>query len=260
MRLACTILAHRLPRQLASLLSVLRSPRVHIYLHIDRREPVAFARRVTRWGWPGMVGASLDALARDLATAGRLARSSVARILPCAPSKRSWSTPRPRTTAATSRASGCRPRAGASGGATVRTSTNEFFFQSILRDRIHRPVRGCQRFNAVHGLARGASHPRTLTAEDLPAMLASGKLFARKLDAAVDSTVMDAWPKTRGQVGRPMTIARARGKQAHAVRVNRTVGRAYAKSSYQHERLQARLPVSRAERPPVPRSTTASSP
>jgi hypothetical protein len=33
---------------------------------------------------------------------------------------------------------------------------------------------------------RAASHPRALGPDDLPAMLASGKPFARKLDAAAD--------------------------------------------------------------------------
>ena len=41
MKLACIVLAHRLPGQLASLLSALRHPQVRIYLHIDRRKPLA---------------------------------------------------------------------------------------------------------------------------------------------------------------------------------------------------------------------------
>jgi hypothetical protein len=36
----------------------------------------------------------------------------------------------------------------------------------------------------------GASHPRTLTAADLPEMIESGHLFARKFDSAVDGAVL----------------------------------------------------------------------
>lgn len=38
------------------------------------------------------------------------------------------------------------------------------------------------------------SHPRILTADDLPAMAASGKPFARKFDVDVDAAVVDALP------------------------------------------------------------------
>lgn len=38
---------------------------------------------------------------------------------------------------------------------------------------------------------RGSPHPNTLTAADLPAIRASGKMFARKFDAEVDGTVLD---------------------------------------------------------------------
>jgi hypothetical protein len=38
---------------------------------------------------------------------------------------------------------------------------------------------------------RGSPHPNTLTMADLPAMRASGKLFARKFDEDIDPTVLD---------------------------------------------------------------------
>lgn len=78
MRLACIVLAHRGPEQLAALLAALRHPRVSIYLHLDRRARLkpytrAFAaagvpditmlpRRVGRWGGLEIVDAALSGL------------------------------------------------------------------------------------------------------------------------------------------------------------------------------------------------------
>jgi Core-2/I-Branching enzyme len=80
MKLACIILAHRQPAQLAQLLAVLRHPSVNVYLHVDRRanerafrrafaeadtdESVFLRRRTTRWGGIELVDASVDGLAR----------------------------------------------------------------------------------------------------------------------------------------------------------------------------------------------------
>ncbi len=65
------------------------------------------------------------------------------------------------------------------------------FFQSILLGTEftsrHEIVNDAQRF-AIW--PEGSSHPRTLTMDDLPAMLESEKLFARKFDASVDSAVL----------------------------------------------------------------------
>jgi hypothetical protein len=83
MKLACILLAHRSPQQLAQLLSVLRHPDVRFYLHVDSRvsQPpftraladlklpgvVPLRRRPSRWGGIEMVDASLDGLARGAA-------------------------------------------------------------------------------------------------------------------------------------------------------------------------------------------------
>ena len=68
---------------------------------------------------------------------------------------------------------------------------DELFFQSILLGTEftgrYEVVNDSMRFMAWPG---GASHPRTLTSADLPVMLASEKLFARKFDPAVDGTVI----------------------------------------------------------------------
>jgi hypothetical protein len=83
MQLACIVLAHRGPEQLALLLSVLRHPQVRVYLHLDRRVPleplsraladagirdaVLLPRRATRWGGADLVDAALDGLSRGVA-------------------------------------------------------------------------------------------------------------------------------------------------------------------------------------------------
>ena len=45
MKLACIVLAHHLPNQLALLLSALRHPQLQVYLHIDRRKSLGPFRR-----------------------------------------------------------------------------------------------------------------------------------------------------------------------------------------------------------------------
>jgi hypothetical protein len=68
---------------------------------------------------------------------------------------------------------------------------DELFFQSILlgtgfADR-HEVVNDSLRFMRWPD---GESHPRILTMDDLPAMVTSRDLFARKFDAAVDRNVL----------------------------------------------------------------------
>ena len=64
----------------------------------------------------------------------------------------------------------------------------ELFFHSILAgtDFAYEVVNDCLRFNAWDGM-----RARVLTTDDLPAMLESNKLFARKFDGDVDATVLD---------------------------------------------------------------------
>lgn len=80
---ACIVLAYHLPRQLASLLGALRHPEIRLYLHIDRRKPLApFQRALTksglthvgllprhpsRWGSAQCVDAALEGLAAGVA-------------------------------------------------------------------------------------------------------------------------------------------------------------------------------------------------
>ena len=82
MRLGCVVLAHALPGQLASLLSILQHPQVRLYLHIDRRKPIApfrraleeagvdnlslLPRRASPWGSIDVVDAELDGLAASV--------------------------------------------------------------------------------------------------------------------------------------------------------------------------------------------------
>ena len=79
-RVACIVFAHRAPKQLALLLSSLRSAEIRHYLHVDARvdfNPFArvldeqgladltlLDRRATRWGGIELVDAALDGLAR----------------------------------------------------------------------------------------------------------------------------------------------------------------------------------------------------
>jgi hypothetical protein len=69
--------------------------------------------------------------------------------------------------------------------------TEEIFFQSALvgagfegRDDLVNDNLRFMRWPA------GQSHPRVLGVDDLPAMLASGKLFARKFDPGTDAEVL----------------------------------------------------------------------
>jgi hypothetical protein len=295
MKLACIMLAHHLPEQLASLLPALRHPRVRVYLHIDRRKSMApFAealaetdmeglsllpRRTTRWGGPELVDVSLDGLSRGvtdgcqyfvLLSGQDFPLRPIEEILEFAeaagdrsyvesfalPSSRWRFGGRDRTDFYSydllGRRETCIPRGedtsffnwrGRLLNAALRLRTalkpprrfppylrpfggsqwwnlsraaadyvlrfldehpdyrtyhhytlapDELFFQSILLGTgftgRYEVVNDSLRFMAWPG---DASHPRTLTAEDLPAMLASEKLFARKFDEAVDGTIME---------------------------------------------------------------------
>jgi hypothetical protein len=72
---------------------------------------------------------------------------------------------------------------------------DEIFFQSILLgtsfSETHRIVNDPLRFMIWPA---GSYHPRTLGAEDVPDMLASGKPFARKFDFEADRSVLQALP------------------------------------------------------------------
>jgi hypothetical protein len=67
---------------------------------------------------------------------------------------------------------------------------DELFFQTVLMSS---PLAGTVDNELLHYLdwSSGSAHPATLTAADLPRLRASGKLFARKFDAAVDSEILD---------------------------------------------------------------------
>jgi hypothetical protein len=67
---------------------------------------------------------------------------------------------------------------------------DEFIFATVLYNS---PFRDNIRESLVYVDWRGQTqgHPRVLTSKDLPEMLASGKLFARKVDMAVDGTLFD---------------------------------------------------------------------
>ncbi len=83
MKLACIVLAHHLPLQLASLLAALRHPQVRLYVHIDRtkalapftrafaeaglRDLVLLPRHASLWGSVGCVDAELEGLAAGVA-------------------------------------------------------------------------------------------------------------------------------------------------------------------------------------------------
>jgi hypothetical protein len=83
MKLACIVLAHHLPQQLAQLVSALRHPWIQVYVHIDRRKSLApftraFAetgssdlvllpRHKSWWSSPGTLDAALEGLVAGVA-------------------------------------------------------------------------------------------------------------------------------------------------------------------------------------------------
>jgi hypothetical protein len=82
LKLACIVLAHHRPDQLGLLLSALRHPRANVYLHVDRRAPLApfaraasdagvgdvvpLARHACDWGSAQLVDAELEGLIRGV--------------------------------------------------------------------------------------------------------------------------------------------------------------------------------------------------
>jgi hypothetical protein len=293
--LACIVLAHRAPQQLAVLLSALRHPDVRVYVHLDRRIPldpfsealgtvgpgavVLLPRYDGRWGGLGIVDAALSGLAQSVADGcdffvllsgqdfplrpmGEIvefareagSRSYVENFGLPAPHWRFGGSDRTDfyTYDLLGRRETCIPRGqdasflnwkgwilnqllrmrtalkpprrfppyvrpfgGSQWWNLSRVAADyilgfldehpdyrryhehtilpdEMFFQSILlgteftnRQEV---VNDGQRFAIWPD---GASHPRTLTTVDLPAILESKKLFARKFDAAVDDTVLE---------------------------------------------------------------------
>jgi len=69
---------------------------------------------------------------------------------------------------------------------------DEMFFQTVL---MNSPLRGSVVNHPLHytkwDAAKSYAHPVTLTASDLPSVLSSGALFARKFDPAIDCEVLD---------------------------------------------------------------------
>jgi core-2/I-Branching enzyme len=67
---------------------------------------------------------------------------------------------------------------------------DEIFFQTVL---LNGPLAETVENEIVHYIdwSAGSAHPATLGVGDLPKLRASGKLFARKFDASVDSKILD---------------------------------------------------------------------
>lgn len=67
---------------------------------------------------------------------------------------------------------------------------DETFFQTVL---LSSPLAGTVDKELLHyqDWSSGSAHPATLGAADLPQLRASGKLFARKFDAELDSEILD---------------------------------------------------------------------
>ena len=67
---------------------------------------------------------------------------------------------------------------------------DELFFQTIM---LSTPLADSVENGVLHYMdwSDGSAHPAILRAADLPKLKASGKLFARKFDASVDSEILD---------------------------------------------------------------------
>ena len=75
---------------------------------------------------------------------------------------------------------------------------DELFFQSIVLSSEHAESVVDDNLRYIDWRATPA--PKVLTTDDLPAMLASGALFARKFDTDVDSDVLDALDRRLAEV------------------------------------------------------------
>lgn len=67
---------------------------------------------------------------------------------------------------------------------------DEFIFQTILYNSVHKVQMVNNDLRYIDWSAGGVS-PKTLTIDDAPALLASGKLFARKFDQNKDGAILD---------------------------------------------------------------------
>lgn len=75
---------------------------------------------------------------------------------------------------------------------------DEFIFATVLYNSSFRDnIRESLIYVDWRGQTQG--HPRVLTSKDLPEMLASGKLFARKVDLEADRTLFDLLEKNIAQ-------------------------------------------------------------
>lgn len=75
---------------------------------------------------------------------------------------------------------------------------DEFIFATVLYNSSFRDnIRESLIYVDWRGQTQG--HPRVLTSKDLPEMLASGKLFARKVDMEADRTLFDLLEKNIAQ-------------------------------------------------------------
>lgn len=79
---------------------------------------------------------------------------------------------------------------------------DEFIFQTILFNSVHKDRMVNNDLRYIDWSAGGVS-PKTLTLADAPALLASGKLFARKFDQSRDSGVLDVLDKHAVDTNRP---------------------------------------------------------
>lgn len=74
---------------------------------------------------------------------------------------------------------------------------DEFIFQTILYNSVHKSQMVNNDLRYIDW-AEGGVSPKTLTMADAPALLASGKLFARKFDQNKDSAILDLLDKNPG--------------------------------------------------------------
>jgi len=80
---------------------------------------------------------------------------------------------------------------------------DESFFQTILRNQ--GDLRGCDaRLSFTLWSGSGAAHPKVLRSTDVAAAVASGCAFARKLDAGIDVSALDALDRAT-DTGTPLT-------------------------------------------------------
>ena len=148
--LACIVLAHRAPEQVALLLSALRHPRpgptctsidafpqgpfTQALAQAGLHDVVLLPRYAGRWGGLGIVDATLERPRPEHGRRVRLLHPPKRAGLSAAPDGRDAGfRPRRPPRAATSRTSHCPPPAGASGGAIAPTSTPIIFWVGARR-------------------------------------------------------------------------------------------------------------------------------